>query len=489
MARGKNAIISVFDKTNLSDIANFLIKKNYTIYSTGGSSNFLKKLKIPHIEISNYTKQKEILGGRVKTLHPKIFGGLLGTKSASHQKELVTEKIVNFDVLVINLYPFEDTVRKTKNVDKIIEMIDIGGHSLIRAAVKNYKKTIPIVDPMDYQKFIKNFPRNEISKKKYAIKAIQQITEYDVSISNWFKGIQTEEYSLRYGENPHQRAVGLVNNNSFKQINGQKKLSYNNLLDLDAAINITYKTKTNENICTIIKHNVPCCGAIKKTQKESYTKALMGDPLSAFGGIVAFNKKLSSSTAKILVKNFYEVIAAPDFEKEALNILRTKKNLRVLKVKKFSYKVEQKSIFAGALIQDTNYKSTSIKEIYGTNKLNIDKINFFINILKYVKSNAIALFDQDSLVSQSGGQTSRIDALHNCFHKFRSRHTKKKINKLFLFSDAFFPFTDSLEFIKKEKIKIDIYAPMGSQNDQKIESFVKKNKLNFFRLSDRHFKH
>ena len=158
MPRKKNAIISVFDKTNLSDIANFLVKKNFTIYSTGGSSLYLKKLNIPHVEISNYTKQKEILGGRVKTLHPKIFGGLLGTNSNSHQKELEKEKIINFDVLVINLYPFEDTVRNTKNSDKIIEMIDIGGHSLIRAAVKNYKKTVPIVDPMDYQNFIKNFP-------------------------------------------------------------------------------------------------------------------------------------------------------------------------------------------------------------------------------------------------------------------------------------------------------------------------------------------
>ena len=489
MPRKKNAIISVFDKTNLCDIANFLIKKNFIIYSTGGTSQYLKKLKIPHVEISNYTKQKEILGGRVKTLHPKIFGGLLGTESSSHQKELKKEKIINFDVLIINLYPFADTVKNNKNSDKIIEMIDIGGHSLIRAAVKNYKKTIPIVDPLDYQNFIKNFPQTEISKRKYAIKAIQQITEYDVSISNWFQGIQTEEYSLRYGENPQQKAIALINNKSFTQVCGQKKLSYNNLLDLDAAINIAYGSKTNDHICTIIKHNIPCGGAIKKTQKESYKKALMGDPISAFGGIVAFNKKLSANTAKLLVNNFYEVIAAPDFEKEAMIILKTKSNLRVLKVKKFHSKVEQRSIFAGALIQDKNNKISSIKEINGVNKLKKNRVDFFINILKYIKSNSIALFDQDSLISQSGGQTSRVDALHNCFYKYGLRHTKKKIKKLFLFSDAFFPFTDSLEFIKKQKLKIDIYAPMGSQNDSKITDYVKKNNLNFFKISDRHFKH
>ena len=489
MSRKKNAIISVYDKTNLGNIANFLIKKNFTIYSTGGSSQYLKKFKIPHVEISNYTKQKEILGGRVKTLHPKIFGGLLGTNSNSHQKELKKEKIINFDVLIINLYPFADTIRNTKNGDKIIEMIDIGGHSLIRAAVKNYKKTVSIVDPMDYQNFIKNFPQTEISKKKYAIKAIQQITEYDVSISNWFQGIQTEEYPLRYGENPQQKAIALINNKSFTQIGGQKKLSYNNLLDLDAAINIAYGSKTNENICTIIKHNIPCGGAIKKTQKESYEKALKGDPLSAFGGIVAFNKKLSIKTAKLLVRNFYEVIAAPDFDKEALTILRTKSNLRILKVKKFNNKVEQRSIFAGALIQDTNKKLSSIKAINGVDELKKNRINFFVNILKYIKSNSIALFDHDSLISQSGGQTSRIDALHNCFYKLRLKHNKKQINKLFLFSDAFFPFTDTLEFIKKQKFKIDIYAPMGSQNDSKIIDYVKNNNLNFFKISDRHFKH
>ena len=489
MNKTKNAILSVFDKTNLDVIAKFLIKKKFTLYSTGGTSKYLKKIQIPHIEISDYTNQKEILGGRVKTLHPKIFGGLLGTDSNNHQKELSREKIVNFDVLVINLYPFEETVNKTKNFDEIIEMIDIGGHSLIRAAVKNFRKTITLLDPLDYKIFIKNYPKTEAAKKNYAIKAIQKITEYDVAISNWFQGIQTKEYSLRYGENPQQSAIALINNKSFKQLSGKKKLSYNNLLDLDAAINITYGSKTKENICTIVKHNIPCGGSIKKTQKESYKKALEGDPLSAFGGIVAFNRKLSKTTAKLIIQNFYEVIAAPDFEKGVLDILKTKINLRVLKVKKFNNKVEQRSIFAGALIQDINNKSSSIKEVRGRNKLKKDKIDFFINVLKYIKSNAIAVFDQDSLISQSGGQTSRVDALQNCFYKLKLKHNKKNIDKLFLFSDAFFPFTDSLKFIRNQKIKIDIYAPMGSQNDKKIEEYVKKNNLNFFRLSDRHFKH
>jgi len=486
---GKNAIISVYDKTDLDIISKHLIKKKYTIYSTGGTSDFLKKHHIPHIEISKYTKQKEILGGRVKTLHPKIFGGLLGTKSLKHQKELQSEQIVNFDMLIVNLYPFEETIKNTNKNDEIIEMIDIGGHSLIRAAIKNYTKTIPIVSPTDYKQIIRKMPKSNLERKKYAIRAIQHVTQYDIAIANWFQGVKTEEYPLRYGENPQQKAVALVNDKSFTQLSGEKRLSYNNLLDLDAAINIAYNTKSKENICTIIKHNIPCGGAITKSQKESYTKALAGDPLSAFGGIVAFNQKVTSVTARQIVKNFYEVVAAPDFEKDAIKILQSKKNLRVLKVKKFKNQTEQRSIFAGALIQDSNNKMSQIKSIYGTNNLDKDKLNFFVNILKYIKSNAIALFDRNSLVSQSGGQTSRVDALQNCFYKLKLKHDYRKLKNLSLFSDAFFPFTDSLEFIKKEKIKINIYAPMGSQNDKKIESFVKKNKLSFFKLSDRHFKH
>ena len=485
----KNVIISVYDKKDLDIISKYLIKKNYTIYSTGGTSDFLKKNNIPHIEISKYTKQKEILGGRVKTLHPKIFGGLLGTKSSSHQKELQSEKIVNFDILIVNLYPFQETIKNTTKTNEIIEMIDIGGHSLIRAAIKNYTKTIPVVSPNDYQQIIRKIPKSNLERKKYAIKALQHVTEYDIAIANWFQGIKTEEYPLRYGENPQQKAVALVNDKSFVQLSGEKRLSYNNLLDLDAAINIAYNTSSKENICTIVKHNIPCGGAITKKQKNSYLKALAGDPLSAFGGIVAFNQKLTAVTAKLIVKNFYEVIAAPDFEKEAIKILQTKKNLRVLKVKKFKTQTEQRSIFAGALIQDSNSKTSQIKSIYGKSKLNKDKLNFFVNILKYIKSNAIALFDNDSLVSQSGGQTSRVDALQNCFYKLKLKHDYKKLKNLSLFSDAFFPFTDSLEFIKKEKMKVSIFAPMGSQNDEKIESFAKKNKLNFFKLSDRHFKH
>jgi phosphoribosylaminoimidazolecarboxamide formyltransferase/IMP cyclohydrolase len=485
----KNVIISVYDKTDLDIIAKFLIKKKFTIYSTGGTSDFLKKNNIPHIEISKYTKQKEILGGRVKTLHPKIFGGLLGTKSLDHQKELKSEKIVNFDMLIINLYPFEETIKKTKKSDEIIEMIDIGGHSLIRAAIKNFTKTVPVVSPADYKQIIRKLPNSKIAKKKYAIKALQHITQYDIAITNWFQGIKTEEYPLRYGENPQQKAIALVNDNSFEQIGGEKKLSYNNLLDLDAAINIAYNSSSKETICTIIKHNIPCGGAIKKSQKDSYLKALAGDPLSAFGGIIAFNQKLTLETAKLIIKNFYEVVAAPGFEKDVIKLLQTKKNLRVLKVKKFKNQTEQRSIFAGALIQDSNNKKSQIKSIYGSNKLNKDQLNFFVNILKYIKSNAIALFDKDSLISQSGGQTSRVDALQNCIYKLKQKHNYKKFRNLSLFSDAFFPFTDSLEFIKKEKLKVNIYAPMGSQNDDKIEAYVKKNSLNFFKLSDRHFKH
>jgi phosphoribosylaminoimidazolecarboxamide formyltransferase/IMP cyclohydrolase len=489
MKKNKNALVSVFDKSNLDLISKFLIKKKYTIYSTGGSSKYLKKINVPHVEISKYTKQKEILSGRVKTLHPKIFGGILATSSRSHQAELKKEKIINFDLIIVNLYPFEKTINNTKKTDEIIEMIDIGGHSLIRAASKNYLKSTILVDPSDYRNFIKSFPETVSAKKKYAIKAMKHITKYDISITKWFEGIEDKEYSLRYGENPQQKATAFINNDMFKQLSGEKKLSYNNLLDLDAALTIAYATNSDKHICTIVKHNIPCGASIETSQIKSYTNALDGDPVSAFGGVVAFNKKVTSLTAKNLLKNFYEVVAAPNFDEEALKILKKRVNLRVLKVKKYKAKIEQRSIFAGMLVQQANNKKSTIKKVYGVNKLNDEKINFFSNVLKAVKSNAIAIFDQTSLVSQSGGQTSRIDSLENCLYKFNLKQKKKRNNKLFLFSDAFFPFTDSLKLIKKKKLKIDIYAPMGSKNDSIIEEFVKKHKLNFFKLSDRHFKH
>ena len=489
MVKNKNALISVFDKTNLDKISKFLIKKKYTIYSTGGSSGYLKKIHVPHIQVSKYTKQKEILAGRVKTLHPKIFGGILATNAKDNQEELSREQIVNFDLLVVNLYPFEETVKNKKKTNEIIEMIDIGGHSLIRAAVKNFQKTVIIIDPSDYSSFIKKIPKTSSEKKKYAIKAIKEIANYDLAVSNWFQGTYYKEYQLRYGENPQQKATALIDSNRFKQLSGEKKLSYNNLLDLDAAVSIAYGTKSNKYICTIIKHNIPCGASIETSQLKSYENALAGDPVSAFGGIIAFNKKINVHTARCLNKNFYEVVAAPDFGKEALNILKNKKNLRVLKINKFNKKLEQRTIFAGNLIQEVNNKKSTIKEIFGVNKLKEEKIYFFTNVLKFIKSNAIALFNQTSLVSQSGGQTSRVDSLENCLYKLKVKQKQRKIGQLFLFSDAFFPFTDSLKLIKNEKLKVDIYAPMGSKNDSIIEKFIKKNKLNFFQLSDRHFKH
>ncbi len=488
MEKNKNALISVYDKTDLDKIAEFLIKKNYTIYSTGGSSEYLKKIRVKHIQISKYTKQKEILEGRVKTLHPKVFGGILASNTQDHQKEIKREKIINFDLIIVNLYPFEETIKNTNKKDEIIEMIDIGGHSLIRAAVKNYQKSIIIVDPSDYKNFIKNYPKTNKNKKKYAIKALKKVTNYDIAILNWFQDSSYEEYPLRYGENPQQKATAFINNN-FKQLSGEKRLSYNNLLDLDAAVTIANETNSNKHICIIVKHNIPCGASIESTQIKSYIKALAGDHVSAFGGIVAFNRKITTSTARYLIENYFEVIAAPDFDKGALEILKRKKNLRILRVRKFKKKIEQRTIFAGTLVQDFNSKKSNIKKIFGNNKLKKENINFFISVLKYIKSNAIALFDKNSLISQSGGQTSRVDSLENCLYKFNLKQNKNNKEQLFLFSDAFFPFTDSLKFIKNKKLKIDVYAPMGSKNDKLIEQFVKKNKLNFFKLTDRHFKH
>jgi phosphoribosylaminoimidazolecarboxamide formyltransferase/IMP cyclohydrolase len=318
---------------------------------------------------------------------------------------------------------------------------------------------------------------------------LRHITDYDVAITNWFEGKIIQKYPLRYGENPHQRAHANVEKKAFEQLSGEKGLSFNNILDLDAAINIAYQKNQTKNICAIIKHNIPCGAAIHVSQLESYNKALAGDPLSAFGGIVAFNKKITLKTASLLSKNFYEVIAAPDFDKEALKILSKKKNLRVLKVKNRINHIERKSFFGGELVQEKNNKISKLKNINGKISLNTNELNFFTTILKNIKSNTIAIFDKHSLLAQSGGQTSRVDALENCLSKLKQKHPSSKKTKLFLFSDAFFPFTDSLKLVKKANLKMDVVAPMGSINDDKIIKFVKDNKINFFQLSDRHFKH
>jgi phosphoribosylaminoimidazolecarboxamide formyltransferase/IMP cyclohydrolase len=493
MFKYKNVLISVYDKTDLDVFANFLLKKKFNIYSTGGTSNYLKQLGLPVKEISNYTEQKEILGGRVKTLHPKIFGGLLADNSSSHQKELKNNQMINFDLLVVNLYPFEETLKKTKDNKEIKEMIDIGGHSLIRASVKNYQKTITIIDPSDYLTFIKSYKTITSKNKKFAIKALEHANKYDQNILNWFKKSNSEElesFDLRYGENPHQSAHAKIRKDSFEQIGGIKKLSYNNLLDLDAAINIIYQApKTNRNTVTIVKHNTPCGAAIHKSQKKAFELALSGDPISAFGGIVVFNKKIEEDAAEVIIKGFYEVIASTSFSTKALTILSKKKNLRLLKINKKLPKFETKSIFAGTLHQKMDLQPIRLKKINGSNlSKNLD-IKFFIHVLKFVKSNAIAIFDKEKLLSQCGGQTSRIDALHNTINKLKELHEVNLKKPLYLISDAFFPFEDSLKYIRSVKLNIKIFVPMGSINDNKIITYARKNKMTLYEVNHRHFKH
>lgn len=493
MFKYKNVLISVYDKTKLDVLAFFLVKKKFNIYSTGGTSKYLKKLGVPVKEISTYTKQQEILGGRVKTLHPKIFGGLLANNSSLHQKELKNNQMINFDLLIVNLYPFEETIKTTKNTEKIIEMIDIGGHSLIRASAKNYQKTMTIIDPNDYLKLIKSFGTIGNSNKSFAIKALEHVNKYDQNIINWFKKSKSDEmeiFDLRYGENPHQAAHAKIRKGSFKQISGEKKLSYNNLLDLDAALNIIYQgPRTTKNTVTIVKHNTPCGAAIHRSQIKALELALSGDPISAFGGIVVFNKKIEEDAARIIIQGFYEVVASTDFSSKALKVLSKKKNLRLIKINKKLPQIESKSMFAGTLHQDMDLSPIKITKINGNNYSKNLEIKFFIHVSKFVKSNAIAIFDNEKLLSQCGGQTSRIDALNNAMSKLRQLHKKKLKKPLYLISDAFFPFEDSLKFILSTKFDIKVFVPMGSINDNKIITFAKKNKISLYEINHRHFRH
>jgi len=494
MFKYKNVLISVYDKKNLDHLAHFLFKKKFTIYSTGGTSEYLKKIGVPFKEISQYTKQMEILDGRVKTLHPKIFGGLLAEETSAHQKELKKNQMINFDLLIVNLYPFEETLKKTKDQRKIIEMIDIGGHSLIRASVKNYHKTLTLIDPNDYLKFEKSYNSIIKSSKAFAIKALEHTNQYDQNIISWFKKTPKEKkpnlFNLRYGENPHQKAYAKIQQDSFKQISGEKELSYNNLLDLDAGINIIFNApKTSRNIVTIVKHCIPCGAAIHRNQTNAFELALSSDPISAFGGIVVLNKKVEEKVAKIIVKGFYEVIASTNFTKKALQILSTKKNLRVLEVNNKHSQSETRSIFAGTLHQNKDLSPIRITKVNGPN-INKDlEVKFFTHVSKFIKSNAIAIFDDKRLLSQCGGQTSRIEALSNAIRKLKRLHRSSLKKQMYLISDAFFPFEDSLEFILKTKLQMKVLVPMGSINDKKIISFAKKNKISLYEINHRHFKH
>ena len=503
----RSALVSVFDKEGLEPIIKEFEREKIIIYSTGGTGEFLEKLGIKYIPVEDITSYPSILGGRVKTLHPKVFGGILNRKNKKKdQEELLSYEIPQIDLVVVDLYPFEETIRLTKDEKKIIEKIDIGGISLIRAAAKNFNDVLCISDKSDYDdllKIIKNFGAHTTveTRKKFAIKAFDISSNYDTAIFNFFNKdniinslkISSNNYtSLRYGENPHQNAKFYGDlKKGVSQIHG-KQLSYNNLLDINNAINLISEFKKEDPTFGILKHNNACGISSKKSISLAYKSALMSDPISAFGGVLVSNTEIDFKTAKLLKKLFFEVLIAPKFDKNALKILKEKKNLIILKNNFIKKEIlNYRSCLNGFLVQENDFKTDSEKNLNFVtkeipNKKEINNLIFASKVSKHTKSNTIVLVKNFQLLGSGMGQSSRVDALEHAIKKAKSFGFNLK--NAVMASDAFFPFPDCVEIANKERIRC-VIQPGGSIKDNLSIEYCNKHNMKMVFTGIRHFKH
>lgn len=493
----QSALISVFYKDGLEPIARELQQLGITIYSTGGTQKFLEDLGIVCVPVESLTTYPSILGGRVKTLHPAVFGGILGRRYEPQDLvEMKEYNIPEIDLVIVDLYPFEETLRSTSEEKLIIEKIDIGGPSMIRAAAKNFKDLVVIAAKDDYASLenLLKTQKGETSieqRRAYAAKAFEVVMHYDIAISNYFNpGIQQV---LRYGENPHQSAVFHGNlSQLFNQLNG-KELSYNNLVDVDAAIQLINEFESNNQafVFGIIKHTNVCGIAQRTSVKESWDAALAGDPESAFGGVLVCNGTIDKATADAINEIFFEVLIAPAYSEEALAILKTKKNriLLALKANSTDIKTPQKALLNGSLEQGADQGNFSKWEEVGgrpTTESEKDNLVFANIICKHLKSNAIALIKNKQLVGKGCGQTSRIDALRHAIDK--AKQFNFDLQEAVLASDAFFPFNDCVQIAHEAGIKAYI-QPGGSVRDKDSVDYCVQNNLAMVMTGLRHFRH
>ncbi len=489
----QSALISVFYKDGLEPLVKTLHQLGITIYSTGGTQKFIEDLNIPCIGVETITGYPSILGGRVKTLHPSVFGGILGRRYEPQDiAEMEQYKIPALDLVIVDLYPFEETLRNTNEEKLIIEKIDIGGPSMIRAAAKNFRDLVVLSAKDDYARLnailINQKGTTTLEQRKaFAAKAFEVVMHYDIAISNYFNPATNKV--LRYGENPHQVATFYGHlEDWFTQLNG-KELSYNNLVDVDAAIAlITDLTSTS---FAIIKHTNVCGVAQRETVFESWTAALAGDPESAFGGVLVTNGNIDKATAEAIGEIFFEVLIAPSYDPEALVILSAKKNRILLQSKSgISFKPTQsKSILNGNLEQglDTgNYAKW--EEVGGRTCTAQEKedLSFGNIICKHLKSNAIALIKNKQLVGKGCGQTSRVDALRHAIEK--AKQFNFDLQGASLASDAFFPFDDCVRIAHEQGIEAFI-QPGGSVRDKDSIAYCTQNGLAMVMTELRHFKH
>lgn len=498
----KRALISVYKKDKILDMAKFLNSIGAEILSTGGTFKYLKENDIPVTEVSEVTGFEEILDGRVKTLHPKIHGGILAIRdNDEHMKTIEDKGIKPIDMVIVNLYPFFEKVNDDISFDEKVEFIDIGGPTMIRAAAKNFKDVVVLTDINDYDDVINQIKENgdvSYNTRKYlAGKVFNLMSAYDGAIANFLLGKDSfpqylslsykKMMDLRYGENPHQSAAYYVSADDegamkdFEKLNG-KELSYNNIKDMDIAWKVV--NEFDEICCCAVKHNTPCGVAIGKSVLEAYKKTFECDNISIFGGIVAFNRKVDSDTAKELVNIFLEIVIAPDFDEKALEILSTKKNLRVIKCKvKPKENIEICSVDGGILVQNTDKKLLENMNCVTINKIDekyIDDMIFGMKVVKYVKSNAIVVVKDGMAKGIAGGQVNRIWAAKQAL--------KRAKDGVVLASDAFFPFSDVVEEAAKYGIKV-IIQPGGSINDNLSIEACDKYGISMVFTGIRHFKH
>ncbi|MCP9752689.1 bifunctional phosphoribosylaminoimidazolecarboxamide formyltransferase/IMP cyclohydrolase [Ferruginibacter sp. HRS2-29] len=499
----KSALISVFYKDGLENIVKLLDQQGVTIYSTGGTQDFIEKLGVKCVPVESLTSYPSILGGRVKTLHPSVFGGILGKREdTTHLAEMAEYKIPEIDLVIVDLYPFEETVKSTTDESLIIEKIDIGGPSMIRAAAKNHQSVVVVAAKKDYSLLeeilaSQNGETTLAQRRTFAIKAFDVCTQYDTAISSYFNGISIEtpfnkeSKTLRYGENPHQSATYFGNlGEIFTQLHG-KELSYNNLVDVDAAIQLSKDLQENdEAVFAIIKHNNVCGVAIRGTLKEAWDTALAGDPESAFGGVLVCNKTVDPPTANAINELFFEVLIAPAFDNDALEVLKQKKNRILLQVKQFpAATIQYKSLLNGMLLQQNdegNYAEW--KEVGGRESNATEKEDLvFANIIaKHLKSNSISLVKNKQMIGKGCGQTSRIDSLRQAIEK--AKQFGADLNGAVLGSDAFFPFDDCVKIAHQNGIGAFI-QPGGSIRDADSIAYCKDNGLVMVITGLRHFKH
>jgi phosphoribosylaminoimidazolecarboxamide formyltransferase/IMP cyclohydrolase len=501
----QSALISVFDKTGLEPIVRQLHKQNATIYSTGGTEDFIKNLGIPVVPVEDVTSYPSILGGRVKTLHPKVFGGILNRQDNPTDVEQMKEfDIPQIDLVIVDLYPFEKTVASGASEADIIEKIDIGGISLIRAAAKNFKDTVIVPSVEEYELFLEMITQGNgattLDQRKYlATRAFHVSSNYDTAIFNYFNTEDTyykesiaNGQVLRYGENPHQKGFFFGDFDAmFTKLHG-KELSYNNLLDVDAAVNLIAEFKENEPTFAILKHNNACGLATRKTMKEAYLAALACDPTSAFGGVLMANGKIDTATAAEINSLFCEVVIAPNYDTEAIEILQEKKNRIILTINEVPLPDRQvRTCLNGLLVQDRNNITDSkedlktVTQVSPTNQ-EVEDLLFASKICKNTKSNTIVFAKNNTLIASGTGQTSRVDALKQAIEK---AHTFGfELKGASMASDAFFPFPDCVEIAHQAGITA-VIQPGGSIKDDLSINYCNENKLAMVFTGTRHFKH